>query len=65
MALLNGRPLDERRIGERVLDWDTVVGRAGDSWISVGWAESAELGYGGVAGRETAGWARECWIEIR
>ena len=46
VALLDGRPLDERRIGGRMLDWDTVTlldERPLDG------REGAGLGYGGVA----------------
>ena len=52
--------MDERRIGGRVLEWDTVAlldGRQLEERkpVVLDGRESAGVGYGGVAGRETAG----------
>ena len=62
MALLDGRPLDERtvaerRMGGRVMDWDTVALLDGTqrTLVMLDGRERAGLGYGGVAGRKTSG----------
>ena len=52
--------MDKRRMGGRVLDWDTVAlldGRQADerTLAVLDERESIGLGYGAVAGRKTAG----------